>query len=83
MQIGEYKTSDFIWDFKATDGNGYYEFKTEILTTAGETIESRPEMATVSIFPTIPIILLIIAIVALICTSVFVFLKMRKKKIQA
>lgn len=81
-QVGSSKTTDLIWDFKAEDGNGYYQFKTEI-TTADEVIESRAEKATVSIFPTIPIILLVIVIIVLMITSLFVFLRMRKKKLES
>ncbi len=81
-KVGSSKTSDFIWDFKASDGNGYYQFYTEIETESG-VIESRAQKATVSVFPTIPIVLLVIVIIALLITSVFVFLKMRKKKLEA
>ncbi len=81
-KVGASKTSDFIWDFKASKGNGYYQFYTEIETESG-VIESKAQKATVSVFPTIPVVLLVIVIIALLITSVFVFLKMRKKKLEA
>jgi len=72
-------SAPFEWEFTAMEGNGYYEFKTQITDTAGNVGESEPESANVTQFPTGLITTMIILVVILLIVTVFVLKKMKKK----
>lgn len=79
-QYGDNLTeSPFKWEFTAKEGSGYYEFYTKVCA-AGMVGESKVESVGVTIFPTIPIIIMISLAIILILASAFISVKMKKKK---
>ena len=83
-QYGKNKTSiPPEWNFKAEEGNGHYQFKIIVWDVQGDKYTSEVESAKVSIFPVIPIIIFLILLITIIILSIVLFLKIRKKKINA
>ncbi len=70
----------FEWKFKAEEGSGYYRFKIKIYDAAGGFTESKPETVSITIFPTISLILMIILIVILIFATFTVRKRLKLKK---
>jgi len=83
-QYGEkISNGPFEWEFKAEDGNGYYEFQIKVLTKEGKNYTSQAEIVTVSTFPLIPVILFIILLIVLIVLTAFILVRKKKKKLNA
>jgi outer membrane protein assembly factor BamB len=79
-QYGEKLTSSpYTWAFTASDGSGYYKFKTEITDTQGAVYMSPVETINVTLFPTMLFIILIILMFFSILISLLVISKMKKK----
>jgi len=70
----------FEWKFKADDGSGYYKFKIKIWDEAGGFTESKPETVSITIFPTVSLILMIILMVLLVLASFFIIKRFKNKK---
>jgi len=80
-QYGEsLTTSPFEWKYTATEGSGYYEFKTRITDFAGNVGESRVESIGVTLFPLIQIILVVSLAIILTLVTAYILSKMKKKK---
>ncbi|MEF8879083.1 MAG: PQQ-binding-like beta-propeller repeat protein [Candidatus Thermoplasmatota archaeon] len=76
---GNKTTMNAEWSFKGED-EGFYEFKTKMWTTEGETIESDVQQKEINVFPVIPVILFIAALLALVALSLYSLLKSKKVK---
>jgi outer membrane protein assembly factor BamB len=70
----------FEWKFKAEDGSGHYRFKIKIYDAAGGFTESKPETVSITIFPTISLILMIILMVILIFATFTIRKRLKMKK---
>jgi len=74
----------FEWNYTAQNGDGYYEFKINVIDIAGNTIDSK--IFHVRIFPfTIPVTLLmvmIILVIVLCLLSAIIFIKYKKTKVK-
>jgi len=84
-QYGDNKTaSPFIWNFTAESGSGYYRFKTVLWDTSGKATTSQVKSVNVTLFPMIPIIIMVPLAVILILVTAFVLgfkpFKFKKKK---
>jgi hypothetical protein len=84
-QYGDNQTAPpFIWNFTAEAGSGYYGFKTVVWDTNGNVITSQVKLVSVTLFPTIPIIIMMSLAVILILVTAFVLgfkpFKLKKKK---
>lgn len=84
-QHGENLTTlPFEWNFTAREGSGYYKFKTIVWTTSGNMVESQVKFVDVTLFPMIPIIIMIpLALILIIATSLalgFSPFRLKKKK---
>jgi hypothetical protein len=84
-QYGENQTAPpFIWNFTAKAGSGYYRFKTVLWDTNGNMITSQVKLVSVTLFPTILIIIMMSLTVILIIVTAFTLgfkpfkLKMKK-----
>jgi outer membrane protein assembly factor BamB len=77
-------TSPFEWNFIAKEGSGYYMFKTVVWDTSGNVATSQVKSVSVTLFPTIPIIIMMPLAVILILVTTFVLgfkpFKLKKKK---
>jgi len=76
----EIASSPFTWDFTATDGSGYYKFKTMVWDAAGNVGESTPEVIEVTLFPMIPLIIAAALAMILIIVTAYIITTMKKKK---
>lgn len=76
----EIASSPFTWDFTATDGSGYYKFKTMVWDAAGNVGESTPEVIEVTLFPMIPLIIVAVLAMILIIVTAYIITTMKKKK---
>jgi len=75
------KTSEpYEWEFVASDGDGYYEFRTITTDTSGNPYQSEPESVRVSLLPTSAATIMIILALLLLTVAGFVLIKMKKKK---
>ena len=72
--------SPFEWNFAAEKGNGHYEFKTKAWDTANQYHESAVKSVSVTLFPTLPVITMIIFTIILIIVSTIILTKIKKKK---
>jgi len=84
-QYGDNQTSSpFIWNFTAEAGSGYYRFKTVAWGTSGNATTSDVKSVSVTLFPTIPIIIMVPLAVILILVTAFALgfkpFKLKKKK---
>ena len=84
-QYGENKTEPpFIWNYTAEMGSGYYRFKTVAWDTSGNVATSQLKSVGVTLFPTIPIIIVISLAVILILVTAFTLgfkpFKLKSKK---
>jgi outer membrane protein assembly factor BamB len=70
----------YEWDFKATDGDGYYEVKINASDYAGNTIESSVLTINIVSFPTTPALVLVGLVVVLLFISMIIYIKWRKRK---
>ena len=81
---GNQTASPFIWNFTAEAGSGYYMFKTVVWDTSGNVTTSQVKYVGVTLFPTIPIIIMIPLAVILILVTAFALgfkpFKLKKKK---
>jgi hypothetical protein len=73
-------SSPFVWDFDATDGDGYYEMKIIVTDNAGNEVESEVFPLAVASFPTTLVLVLVGLITVLLLLSVIVYLQWRKKE---
>lgn len=82
-QYGEsLTTGPYKWDFKAEEGNGYYEFYTEVTDTSAENVYiSDVEKVEVAVFPISQSMLLLLVLIILLGISIGVLRKMKKTKI--
>lgn len=69
----------FEWEFKAEEGNGYYEFKVVAEDIAGNVAESEVFSTGINIFPVYSVVAMVILIIALILITFVIFIKWRKK----
>ena len=72
--------SPFEWNFTAEEGNGHYEFKTKAWDATNQYHESAVKSVSVTLFPTFPVITMIVFAITLIIVSTIVLTKMKKKK---
>ncbi len=80
-QYGNKITSaPFTWSFTASEGSGYYEFKTRLSTNTGVLGYSQVEPINVTLFPMTQIIIMILLAFILFIVTTLVLVKMRKKK---
>ena len=84
-QYGDNQTeSPFIWNFTAESGSGYYRFKTVVWDANGNVDTSKVKSISVTLIPTIPVIIMIPLTVILILTTAYVLgfkpFKIKKKK---
>lgn len=70
----------FEWNFTASEGSGFYEFYTWALDSSGVVGQSDPESVNVTLFPTTPIIIMILLAIILFISTTFILVKMKKKK---
>ena len=74
------KDEPFEWKFKAKEGSGYYRFKVKIWDEAGSFSESKVKTVSITLFPTVSLLLMIILMVVLVVITVFIIKKIRRKK---
>jgi outer membrane protein assembly factor BamB len=80
-QYGDKITSaPFKWSFTASEGSGYYEFKTKLSTNAGVLGYSQVEPINVTLFPMTQIIIMILLAFILFIMTTLILVKMKKKK---
>jgi len=80
-KYGSNKTSaPYEWEFVASDGNGYYEFRTITTDTSGNLYQSEPESVKVSLLPTSSATIMILLTILLVAITIFVLRKMKKKE---
>jgi len=79
-EYGEKTSAPYEWEFIASDGNGYYEFRTITTDTSGNPYQSEPESVKVSIFPTSSATIMILLTILLVAITIFVLRKMKKKE---
>lgn len=79
-EYGEKTSEPYKWEFVASDGNGYYEFRTLTTDTSGNPYQSEPESVKVSLIPTSAATIMIILVLLLLTVTGFVLIKMKKKK---
>jgi hypothetical protein len=72
--------SPFIWDFIATHGDGYYEFKINVTDNADNSVESQVFTLAVASFPLVLALVLLALIIVLVLVSVIIFVYWRKRK---
>jgi len=74
----------FIWNFTAEAGSGYYRFKTVVWDTSGNVAISQVKSVSVTLFPMIPIIIIMPLAVILILVTAFTLgfrpFKLKRKK---
>jgi len=85
-QHGDNQTeSPFIWNFTAESGSGYYRFKTVVWDANGNVATSKVKSISVTLIPTIPVIIMIPLAVILILATAYVLgfkpFKIKKKKL--
>ncbi|MCX6667548.1 MAG: PQQ-binding-like beta-propeller repeat protein [Euryarchaeota archaeon] len=81
-QYGNKITSaPFTWSFTASEGSGYYEFKTKLSTNTVVLGYSQVEPINVTLFPMTQIIVMILLAFILFIVTTVVLVKMKKKKI--
>jgi len=79
-KCGSSKTEEpFKWTFIASQGSGYYEFKTIVSDIAGNVGESPIEKLEVTLFPLVQIVLICLFIVILLLVARAIFKKMKKE----
>lgn len=73
-------SAPFEWRFSAEQGDGYYEVKINVMDYAGNTKESEVFSVAIATFP-ITLALVLVGLVALVvCISLFIYAKWRKKQ---
>ena len=78
---GENKSNaPYEWEFKAKDGNGYYEFKIEVRDAEGNIHSSPVKTANVEVFSVIPILFLVILIIVLLVITGFILIRRKKER---
>jgi len=68
------------WEFWAEKGSGFYEFKVIVEDEVGNFAESLPEKVSITLFPTIQLIIMIVLFVFFIGITRYIIKKMKKKK---
>jgi outer membrane protein assembly factor BamB len=68
----------FIWSFNAKKGNGYYEFKSEIIDVNGVIYITQPQKIQVMIIPHLQLVVFIILILIFFIVTYLIVLKMKK-----
>jgi len=80
-QYGENRTqAPYEWNFKAKDGNGFYEFKIKITDSEGNIYESPVEVVEVEVYSMIPIIVILVIIMLLICLTGYIYHRKKKQR---
>ena len=75
------KSSPYEWDYSATDGEGYYEFKIHVTDIAGNTMESEVFPVAIISFPTTLLLVMICLAVVLCLLCAIIFINYRKTNI--
>ncbi len=70
----------YEWRFQAEEGDGYYQVKINVMDYAGNAKESEVFSVAVASFPTALTLVLIGLVVLVVCISLFIYAKWRKKK---
>ncbi|MBE3141188.1 MAG: hypothetical protein IMZ53_11495, partial [Thermoplasmata archaeon] len=73
-------SSPFEWDYTAAEGDGYYEFKINVIDVAGNEVESEVFPVVVTSFPTTLTLVMISLVIVLLFISTVIFIKWRKRK---
>jgi len=73
-------SAPFEWEFKAEEGNGYYEFYVQAKDAAGNVAESEVFSTGLNIFPLIFVVAMIVLVIALLIITTALFVLWRKKK---
>jgi len=80
-QYGENKSNaPYEWDFKAKDGNGYYEFKLEVRDTEGNIHSSNVKTANVEVFSVISLLVLVVLIIVILVITGLIIIKRKKDR---
>lgn len=79
LSYGVVTTEPFEWEFKADEGDGYYEFKIVAEDAAGNVAESNIVSTGITQFPTALVAAMIGLISVLLIVGVVVIIKWRKK----
>ena len=71
----------YQWEFIATEGDGYYEFRTVTRDAETEsTFYSQIESTQVTIFPTNATMIMLIIVFLLVVITIYILIKMKKRK---
>jgi len=73
-------TPPYEWNFKATDGDGYYAVKINASDYAGNAIESKVLIINIVSFPTTLVLVLVGLVIVLVLISMILYIKWRKRK---
>ena len=81
-QYGNEFTSGEVyeWDFKAKEGTGYYQFRVKIWDFAGNVVYSNEEIASVTLFPTISLSVMILLVIIFLLFTILIIKKLIKNK---
>jgi hypothetical protein len=81
IQYGDtLESPPFKWEYTATKGDGYYEFKINVTDIAGNEIESEVFPVVITSFPTTLTLVMISLVIILSLISAVIFIKWRKRK---
>jgi outer membrane protein assembly factor BamB len=70
----------YDWTFNATNGDGYYEFKTNVTDIAGNAAESPVFDLTVAMFPMTLVIVMVLLVIFLLFLVAVLYMKWRTKE---
>lgn len=73
-------SAPYEWQFQAAEGDGYYEVKINVIDYAGNLKESDVFSVAIAAFPTTLAFVLIGLVVLVVCLSLLIYGKWRKKK---
>jgi len=73
-------SAPFEWEFKAEEGNGYYEFYMRAKDAAGNVAESEVFSTGLNIFPLIFVVAMVVLVIALLIITTALFRLWGKKK---
>ena len=73
-------SAPFEWEFKAGEGNGYYEFYMRAKDAAGNVAESEVFSTGLNIFPLIFVVAMVVLVIALLIITTALFVLWGKKK---
>jgi hypothetical protein len=73
-------TPPYEWNFKATDGDGYYAVKINASDYAGNAIESKVLIINIVSFPTTLVLVLVGLVIVLLLITMILYIKWRIRK---